>query len=581
MKRKPTEWRDTRPEYTAKRDYTLFVRNRYVFFGCASPRKWRAALNFAAEFAEESRICLLYIFGTPRGGIAALKKAVANFRGHIVCAVYPDVDGDLAAFDEYSALCKRLKKAGFINADTNEPASRYYENRDEIYRLVFERKLPRDEQLYIQYKRERHIIKRYRRALVHIAEVQEMPAVCVSNFTKMTAIIPDERTLKDIARNLFPFGVEADTDDEKAVKITSAKRYIGKAIEGDFSQLGIALRGEIEQYTLFDDFTKGATELVEYAKSFCCERLRDKGCFYLAELWSILEMPPFGAYDCNWYLYLFAVIMRDYFTADCRWLINIISVSGNDIEPAFTLMKRNSSFIIYVEDENSVKLARLVSRLFDVPEKLQYYKDSPHEHLHIAITMARRWCVENVQTPLAWIDDRFRELFTAHESEWCERGAADKFVTWLENDFNSLYKKIRTIDADFDNSIIPKYGERRVGLWRKYFYVKGGAVGWLHSTELFTERLVNYMEKCVTCRECGRIISNDKLPGGYDEQIITESGEELYFTPKDIIGANKKFLGRYQEEFFCLNCLCEVLDCTPERLHERIHFFKETGCTLF
>lgn len=580
MKRKSVEWRETRPEYTTKRDFTLFVRNRYAFFGCASPRKWRAALNFAANFAEENRICLLYVFGTPRGGISALKKAAASFSGHIVCAVYPDIDDDLTAIDKYSALCKRLKKEGFFDADNNETAI-YSETREKVYRLVLGHKIPRDEPLYLQYKSERRIIKRYRRALANIAEVQEKPAVCVSNFTKRIAIIPDEKTLTDIARNLFPFGVEADTDDERAVKITSAKRCINKAIEGDFSQLGIVLRGEVEQYTLFDDFTKGASELVEYAKNFCRERQRDKGCFYLAELWSILKMPPFGAYDCNWYLYLFAVITREYFTDKYRWLMNIVSVSGNDHDPVFALTKRNSSFIIYIEDENNVKLAGLVSRLFDIPEKLPYYIYSPHKHLDVAIMKARSWCVENVQTPLAWIDDRFRELFRADENEWCKRGAADKFVTWIESNFDDLYQRIRTVDADFDSSIIPKYGEERVKLWRKHYYVKGGAVGWLHSAENFTERLVDYMEKYVTCRECGRIISDDKLPGGHDEQVITESGEELNFTPKDIIGANKKFLGRYQNEFFCLNCLCEVLDCTPERLHERIHFFKESGCTLF
>lgn len=579
MKRKLVEWRETRPEFTKKRALTLFVRNRYVFFGCASPRKWRAALNFAAEFAEESRICLLYVFGTPRGGISALAKAAASFPGHIVCAVYPDLDGDLAAIDEYFALCKKLKKEGFVDADNNETAV-YSEMREKTYRLVSEHKIPRDNLLYLQLKRERRVIKRYRQALADIAKVQEKPAACVSNFAKRATIVPDEKTLTELARDLFPFGVEADTDDEKAVKITGAKKYINKAIEGDFSQLGIALHGEIEQYSLFDDFTRGATELVEYAKEFCRERLRDKGYFYLAELWSVLEMPPFGAYDCNWYLYLFAVITREFFTEEYRWLLNIVSVSGNDHDPVFALTKRYSTFVIYIEDESSVKLARLVSRLFDIPENLPYYKYSPHKHLDVAINKARSWC-ENVQTPLSWIDDRFRELFTAHESEWCRRGAADKFVTWLEADFDDLYQRIRTIDTDFDNSIIPKYGKKRVKLWRSHYYVKGGAVSWLHSAKHFTERLVNYMEKSVSCRECGRIISDDKLPGGYDKQVITETGEELYFTPKDIIGLNKKFLGRYQNEYFCLDCLCEVLDVTPERLYEKIHFFKEAGCTLF
>ncbi len=97
--------------------------------------------------------------------------------------------------------------------------------------------------------------------------------------------------------------------------------------------------------------------------------------------------------------------------------------------------------------------------------------------------------------------------------------------------------------------------------------------------EFFIEGVESYM-KCVTCRECGRVIQRER-PSELVEQEFTECGEELEFTAKDIIGANKKFLGRYQEEFFCLKCLCEVLDCTPEALHGKIEAFKEQGCTLF
>ena len=55
-------------------------------------------------------------------------------------------------------------------------------------------------------------------------------------------------------------------------------------------------------------------------------------------------------------------------------------------------------------------------------------------------------------------------------------------------------------------------------------------------------------------------------------------GEKL---KRDWIALNKKFLGRNVEEFMCIACLAENLDCTVEDLQTKIEEFKEEGCTLF
>ena len=50
---------------------------------------------------------------------------------------------------------------------------------------------------------------------------------------------------------------------------------------------------------------------------------------------------------------------------------------------------------------------------------------------------------------------------------------------------------------------------------------------------------------------------------------------------KDEIGVNRKMLTRDIKEFFCLDCLAEYLDTTPDELLIKIEEFKEQGCTLF
>lgn len=47
------------------------------------------------------------------------------------------------------------------------------------------------------------------------------------------------------------------------------------------------------------------------------------------------------------------------------------------------------------------------------------------------------------------------------------------------------------------------------------------------------------------------------------------------------IGINKKLLGKDTENFYCLNCLAEYLDVTPQDILDKIEEFKEDGCKLF
>lgn len=50
---------------------------------------------------------------------------------------------------------------------------------------------------------------------------------------------------------------------------------------------------------------------------------------------------------------------------------------------------------------------------------------------------------------------------------------------------------------------------------------------------------------------------------------------------KDEIGLTKKLVGRQTVRFFCLECLADQLDVTPEELLAKVEEFREAGCTLF
>jgi hypothetical protein len=50
---------------------------------------------------------------------------------------------------------------------------------------------------------------------------------------------------------------------------------------------------------------------------------------------------------------------------------------------------------------------------------------------------------------------------------------------------------------------------------------------------------------------------------------------------KNVSGLNKKLLGSKVSRFFCLACLAEYLEVTPDDLLEKIEEFKMQGCKLF
>lgn len=47
------------------------------------------------------------------------------------------------------------------------------------------------------------------------------------------------------------------------------------------------------------------------------------------------------------------------------------------------------------------------------------------------------------------------------------------------------------------------------------------------------------------------------------------------------IGINKKLLGENVRQFYCLDCLAEYLEVTPQDILDKIEEFRAEGCKLF
>ena len=50
---------------------------------------------------------------------------------------------------------------------------------------------------------------------------------------------------------------------------------------------------------------------------------------------------------------------------------------------------------------------------------------------------------------------------------------------------------------------------------------------------------------------------------------------------KDAVGINRKLIGTEIENFYCMECLADYLECTVDELLDKIEEFKAEGCKLF
>lgn len=63
-----------------------------------------------------------------------------------------------------------------------------------------------------------------------------------------------------------------------------------------------------------------------------------------------------------------------------------------------------------------------------------------------------------------------------------------------------------------------------------------------------------------------------------DHAVCRKCGAALQTNAKAL---TRKYFGTAVEEFYCIDCLAEILGVTAEALYSKTKYFKSIGCTLF
>ncbi len=592
------EWKDTRFPFSVDYSYSLFVKKRCIFFYCLA-RNVRKMINYASDFAKPYNICIIYVYGEVKN--STIHKALENKANQILLLISPNITAkDIKTVSEYQEWLKKLQSQGFRKViNQGEKKSKYSsvmvgtEYADEPSELWYENyNHPQSTERYSIYTSGIELISKYKAATQNISNAQFCDYIVISNFhtsyEKVSGTVENHNSeLLKVIRELYYYGVESDTNDETAVKMLKIKKLVAAAFEKaetkDVESLNIKIGNASEQICLWDTTTVGATQCVEMLKSMAENSLAKENCFFIPNLWWEFSKPPYGAYECNWYEYIFAYVLQEFFNKQFYW--------GSFLSSAGRIKNRNGyehkykSGWIFRQNAKQEDFNRLFAELFDL---------KPCEATISTLTQVRSWVTENIKyTPLDWVDHNLYEILAGHTEDnhkrhwvitqqyWYKSGYEVKYLKWLKDNFDVLYAKIRTADIDFNKYIADKYGQKKADLWCTFHTVKGGAVGWLHTIEDTIERIEKYM-KSEICLECGRHIAESAL--GYETSIhdgITDTYTTYRFTDKEIKALNKKLLGRERAEYYCMPCLCEITEYDIPTMDMLMRDFKKQGCDLF
>ena len=100
---------------------------------------------------------------------------------------------------------------------------------------------------------------------------------------------------------------------------------------------------------------------------------------------------------------------------------------------------------------------------------------------------------------------------------------------------------------------------------------------------VFTGKAVHISDKCRHCAEChkaddGCLRYHSIAAGRVRETKCCRCDKPVSV---NVIGLNKRLLGRHIDRFMCLDCLAAFFHTTPDALQAKIDAFRDDGCSLF
>lgn len=572
---KKVSWKDTNKyPYAIQYAYPLSIRNRCLFFWASTLKGWKAVVNLAGRLTENNRICIVYLYGEAKAELVYRHlNRINNPKVVVLWADYISV-ADMESVNKGIESINIVKKWGAKSKEVLDI--------QDIFSFDYKSQVHDWFSSHMEYAQAIEKGKLINDGIYH--KIKKKGFLNVNQGT----IIPAEdnlhiQSLLHIIKNIYPYGAESDTDNEYAYKMLHFEKWCKMGFDGDYStlkKLGIDYNDDVTEYvqlSLFDNTSLGVKEFVRRFQETCDCEIEKNGFVDLRMVFQEMQEQPFGLYKCNYYGLCIGIALKKYGRGYYK-SGNLISHYTENVslptEAKYIIdsfeMRHPVPSYIYTQSPMQIELAAKIEKLFPADWETGCLC------LENVLTNARSWISHNIlyDTMQRTIPELF-EIINLWEPLVCSN-ITEKYAKWLTDEkVEEIKKQLKHIDENFLQILEKKYGKEKTRLYEKSHVIKGGAVGWLHTVEMVDEGVKRYMKETI-CRECGAVIHdyNEVYENGF-------KGKYARITKQNIINLNKKFFGRYQMDFFCLQCMCEELECTEWQIYEKMQNFKEQGCTLF
>ena len=274
--KKQVVWKDTFDfKCFPKYEYTRLQKTRLLLFQ-GRAEKYRALINYADSFEDNSKIALIYMLGYNKG----IKKYVEKTEHNVVvlCARIPDEV--MAGYDEYWGLMEKLEKVGM--AKDGIVSDYYFKNRANVYAYYGE---DSDDEIVATYKADQEVLESY-------PEICRRINACYERYTIIDKLHPEKtishKDLNKIIKRYFPVGREECGIPQNTKNTASICQ---KAIEA-----GAARSDPVEALKIPDD--EAHRKLISRNIKRCImdinTDLRETGKCNIQDVWNKMTRPPYG-----------------------------------------------------------------------------------------------------------------------------------------------------------------------------------------------------------------------------------------------------------------------------------------------
>lgn len=426
------------PEYT----YTIAQRKRFRLFQ-GRVEHWKAAVNYADKFSDQSEINLVYMIGYSK----RIRPYVQNTNNNVVvlCADIPKEL--LKIYDQYWELVSKLCKSGMATEDGNI-SDVYIRDRDALLRYYGENA---DNETVRTYIEERRIISGYEQLRGKIGKYFDRYIIVDKLHPEKTISHND---LDRIIKRYFPRGREQCGVGEKVYKsLKTIDLSVVCGLDGKECDAILQNQTDTPMAKLCETNIKRCMMNINVA-------FREKGWINLAELFAEMQNPPYGWSSDAHAAYCFGAAVRrlgeDLWIYDSCNILQVKECAANVITAivkGYNLRRR--TFILF--NESGWRLSNRFAYIFGIQAKVPFAK-----MVHDVIRQIR----ESTRFPVSVIDDKLREvicggieLFTTADIkefiryfDWgkCEE-IRDKYLTmneWLPQIIMEKYQNVEDKDLE-------------------------------------------------------------------------------------------------------------------------------------